>query len=51
MLNIDNPYFGQTVGHIYHTVLLLNRVNSFDTKAHILDMDLATTNDIVPSQN
>ena len=31
LLNIDNPYFEQMVGQIYHTELQLNNANSSDT--------------------
>ena len=34
LLDIDNPYFEQTVSHIYHIELQLNKANSFDTEAH-----------------
>ena len=33
LLNIDNPYFEQIVGHIYPTELQLNMANSIDTEA------------------
>ena len=33
LLNIDNPYFEQMVGHIYPTELQLNKANSSDTEA------------------
>ena len=37
LLNIDNPYFEQTVGQIYPTELQLNKANSSDTEAPFLD--------------
>ena len=40
LLNIDNPYFEQMVGQIYPTELQLNKVNSSDTKAPFLDLNL-----------
>ena len=33
LLNIENPYFEQTVGLIYPTELKLNKANSFDTES------------------
>ena len=33
LLNIDNPYFKQMVGQIYHTDLQLHKANSSDTEA------------------
>ena len=39
-LNIDNPYFEQMVGQIYPTELQLNKANSSDTEALILDLEL-----------
>ena len=33
LLNIDNPYFEQMVGQIYHSELQLNKANSSDTEA------------------
>ena len=49
-LNIDNPYFEQTVGQIYPTELQLNKANSSDTEAPFLDLNLSITNDIVSSK-
>ena len=40
LLNIDNPYFEQMVGQIYPTELQLNKANSSDTEAPILDLNL-----------
>ena len=50
LLNIDNPYFEQMVGQIYPTELQLNNVNSSDTQAPFLDLNLSITNDIVSSK-
>ena len=50
ILNIDNPYFEQMVGHIYPTELQLNKANSSDTKAPFLDLNLLITNGIVSSK-
>ena len=46
LLNIDNPYFEQMTGQIYPTERQLNKANSSDTEAPILDLDLSITNDI-----
>ena len=40
LLNIDNPYFEQTVGQIYPTEPQLNKANS-DTEAPFLDLNLS----------
>ena len=50
LLNIDNPYFEQMVGQIYHIELQLNKANSSDTEAPFLDFDLTITNGIVSSK-
>ena len=50
LLNIDNPYFEQMVGQIYPTELQLNKANSSDTEAPILDLNLSKTNGIVSSK-
>ena len=49
LLNIDNPYFEHMVGQIYPTELQLNKANSSDTEAPLLDLDLSLTNGIVAS--
>ena len=41
--NIDKPYFEQMVSQI-------NKANSFDTEAPVLDLDLSVTNGIVSSK-
>ena len=43
ILNIDNPYFEQMVGHIYPSELQLNKANSSDTEAPLLDLNLSLT--------
>ena len=48
LLNIDNPYFEQMVGHIYPTELQLNKANS--SEAPFLDLNLSITNGIVSSK-
>ena len=50
LLNIDNPYFEQMVGQIYPTELQLNKENSSDTEAPVLDLNLSITNGIVSSK-
>ena len=50
LLNIDNPYFEQMVGQLYPIELQLNKANSSDTEAPLLDLYLSITNDIVPSK-
>ena len=50
LLNIDNPYFEQTVGQIYPTELQLNKANSSDTEALFLVLNLSITNGIVSSK-
>ena len=47
LLNIDNPYFAQMASQIYPTKLQLNKANSSDTEAPLLDLDLYMTNGIV----
>ena len=47
MLNIDTPYFAQTVSQIYPTELQMNKANPSDTEAPFLDLDLSITNGIV----
>ena len=51
LLNIDNPYFEQMVGQIYPAELQLNKTNSSDTEAPVLDLKLSITNGIVSSKN
>ena len=50
LLNIDNPYFEQTVGQIYPTELQLNKANSSDNEAPLLDLNLSVTNGIFSSK-
>ena len=47
LLNIDNIYFDQMVDRIYPTELQLNRVNSSDTEAPFLDLNLCISNGTV----
>ena len=48
LLNIDNPYFEQMVGH--PTEIQLNKANSSDTEAPVLDLKLSITNGIDSSK-
>ena len=47
LLKIDNPYFEQMVGQIYHTDLQVNKADTSDTEAPFLDLNLSITNGIV----
>ena len=40
LLNIDNPYFEQKVGQIYHTEFQLNEANSSDAEAPFFGLEL-----------
>ena len=50
LLNIDNPFFEQMVSQIYPTELQLNKANSSDTEAPVLDLNLSITNGIFSSK-
>ena len=50
LLNVDNPYFEQMVGQIYHTELQLNKANSSDTEAPFFDLNLSIANGLVSSK-
>ena len=47
ILNIYNIYFDNMVSQIYHLELQLNKANTSDTEAAILDLHLSISNDIV----
>ena len=47
LLNVDTPYFEQMVGQIYPTELQLNKANSSDTEAPLLDLNMSITDGIV----
>ena len=49
LLNIDTPYFDQTVSQIYPTKLQGNKANSFKTEVPFLHLALSITNEIVSS--
>ena len=50
LLNIDNIYFDQTVDRLYPTELQLNRANSSDTEAPVLDSNLCIANGTVSTK-
>ena len=41
LLNIDNPYFKQTVSQIYPTELQFDKASSSDTEALFLDLNFS----------
>ena len=47
LLNIDNTYFDAMVNQIYPSELQLNKANSSDTEAPVLDLHLTFSNDFV----
>ena len=49
-LNIDNVYFDNIVSQIYPSELQLNKVNTSDTAAAYLDLNLSISNDIVSTK-
>ena len=49
-LNINNVYFDNLVSQIYPSELQLNKANTSDTKAALLDLHLSISNDIVSSK-
>ena len=50
LLNIDNPYFEGMVNQIYPTELQLNKANTTDTEAPVLDLHLHIANGFVFSK-
>ena len=50
LLNIDNPYFEGMVNHIYPPELQLNKANTSDTEAAVLDLHLSISNGFVSSK-
>ena len=50
LLNIDNIYFDQMMDRIYPTKLQLNRANSSDTEAPLLDLNLCISNGAVSTK-
>ena len=49
-LNIDNPYFEGMVNRIYPSELQLNKANTSDTEASVLDLQLSISNRFVSSK-
>ena len=50
LLNIDNPYFEGMVNRIYPPELQLNKANTSDTEAPVLDLHLSISNRFVSSK-
>ena len=50
ILNINNVYFDTMVSQIYPSELQLNKDNTSDTEAAILDLHLSISNDIVSTK-
>ena len=50
LLNINNIYFDQMVDRIYPTELQLNKANSSDTEAPVLDLNLCIANGTVSTK-
>ena len=50
LLKIDNPYFEGMVNKIYPPELQLNKANTSDTEAPILDLQLSISNCFVSSK-
>ena len=44
LININNPYFELMICQIYSYELQLNKMNSFDTEAFFLDLNLPIIN-------
>ena len=50
ILNINNVYFDSMVIQIYPSELQLNKANTSDTEAAVLDLHLSISNDIVSTK-
>ena len=50
ILNINNVYFDNMVSQIYPTELQLNKANTSDTEATVLELHLSISNDIVSTK-
>ena len=48
--NIDTVYFDNMVSQIYPSEIQLNKANTSDTEAAILDLQLSISNDIVSTK-
>ena len=51
ILNINDVYFDTMVSQIYHSELQLNKANTSDTEAALLDLHLSFFNDIVSTKS
>ena len=49
ILNINNAYFDNMVSQIYPSELQLNKANTSDTEAALLDLHLYISNDFFPT--
>ena len=47
IFNINNVYFDNMVSQIYHSELLLNKVDTSDTESTLFDLHLLISNNIV----
>ena len=50
LLNIDNPYFEGMANRIYPSELQLNKANSSDTEAPVVNLHLSISNGFVSSK-
>ena len=50
LLNIDNPYFEGMVNQIYPPELQLNKANTSDTEAPLLDFHLSISYSLFPAK-
>ena len=50
ILNINNVYFDNMISQIYPTELQLNKANTSDTEATVLELHLSISNDIVSTK-
>ena len=50
LLNIDNPYFEGMVNQMFPPELQLNKANTSDTEAPVLDLHLSISNGFVSSK-
>ena len=50
LLNIDNPYFEGMVNQIYSSELQLNKTNTSDTEATLMDLHLSISNGFISSK-
>ena len=50
ILNMNNVYFDNMVSQIFTSELQLNKANTSDTEAAVLDLHLSISNDIVSTK-